>query len=211
MRSIAIAACGMWILTLPAFAQQPTVEAPTLAPVRIAFVDFQRVAAESAEGKASTLKVQALIQRRTAELQEKTKALESAKQKSQESGPLSQAARTQAQKDIDRLNVEIERLKQDAKKEIQDAQQQLFRELQKKVGPILDAMIKEKAIQVVFNAGQVATFLVDSTLDITQDLIKRFDSVTGMPAAPATTGVKEPAAGAKPAAEPPPVGKPTKP
>jgi outer membrane protein len=186
MRSIVIAAYGMWIFIPSAFAQQPTVGAPTLAPVRIAFVDFQRVAAESAEGKASALKVQALIQRKTAELQEKTKALESAQQKFQESGQLSQAARTQAQKDVDRLNVEIERLKQDANKEIQDVQQQLLRELQKKVGPILDAMIKEKAIQVVFNAGEVATFLVDPTLDITQDLIKRFDSAAGKPAAPAT-------------------------
>jgi Skp family chaperone for outer membrane proteins len=206
MRSIAIA-YGMWIFALPVFAQQRTVDAPTLAPVRIAFVDFQRVAAESAEGKASALKLQALIQRKTAELQEKTKALESAQQKFQESGRLNQAARTQAQKDVDRLNVEIERLKQDASKEIQDVQQQLFGDLQKKVRPILDAMIKEKAIQVVFNAGEVATFLVDPTLEITQDLIKRFDSVTGMPAAPATTGVK-PAVGAK---DPSSVAKPTKP
>ena len=205
MRSIAIAAYGMCILVLPAFAQQPTVNAPTLAPVRIAFVDLRRVAAESVEGKASALKLQALIQRKTAELQEKTKALESAQQKFQEGGQLGQAARTQAQKDVDRLNVETERLKQDANKEIQHVQQQLFGELQKKVGPILDAMIKEKAIQVVFNAGEVGTFLVDPALDFTQDLMKRFDSVTGMPAAPAATGVKP---GAK---EPSSVAKPTKP
>lgn len=207
MRSIAIAAYGMWIFTLPALAQQPTVDAPTLAPVRIAFVDVQRVAAESAEGKTFALKTQALIKRKTAELQEKVKALESAQQRFQEGGPLSQATRTQAQKDVDRLNVEIERLKQDANKEIQDVQQQFFGDLQKKVGPILDAMIKEEAIQVLFNSAEVATFLVDPTLDITQALIKRLDSVTGMPAAPATTGVK-PAAGAK---EPSSVAKPTKP
>jgi hypothetical protein len=83
----------------------------------------------------------------------------------------------------------------------------LLGDLQKKVGPILDAMIKEKAIQVVFNAAAVATFLVDPTLDITQDLIKRLDSATGIPASPATTGVK-PATRAK---EPPSIAKPTKP
>jgi outer membrane protein len=209
MRSIVIAAYGMWVFTLPAFAQQPTVGAPTLAPVRIAFVDFQRVAAESAEGKASVLKVQALIQQKTSALQEKTKAFESAQQKLQEGGlSLSQVAHAQAQKDVDRLNVEIERLKQDANREIQNVQQQLFRELQEKVGPIIDMMIKEKGIHVVFNVGEVATILIDPTLDITEDLIKRFDSAAGKPAAPATIGVKAPAAGAG-AAEPSPVRKPT--
>jgi len=181
-----------------------------LVPVRFAFVDFQRVAAESTEGKASVLKLQALIQQRTAELQEKTKALESAQQKLQQGG-VSQnpAGRAETQKEVGRLNVAVERLKQDANREIQDAQQRLLRELQRKVGPIIDAIIKEKGLQVVFNAGEAATFLIHPTLDITEDVIKRFDSATENPATPAS-GVKAPTGAPKPA-EPSTVAKPTKP
>ena len=48
------------VLSAPAYAQ---VAAPAPPPLRMAFVDLQRIAAESTEGKAASAKVQALTQK----------------------------------------------------------------------------------------------------------------------------------------------------
>jgi Skp family chaperone for outer membrane proteins len=76
----------------------------------MAFIDLQRIAAESNEGKAASGKVQELTKKKTAELQDKTKALQANQQKLQQGGAvLNEAARAQTQREIDRLTVEIDR------------------------------------------------------------------------------------------------------
>ena len=71
MRVIVAAACSVIVFSGPAFAQEPPTAAPPAqgqakpqAPLRMAFLDLQRVAAESSEGKAASGKVQALTQKK---------------------------------------------------------------------------------------------------------------------------------------------------
>jgi Skp family chaperone for outer membrane proteins len=182
-----------------AFAQAPAVVPPQQAPLRMAFLDLQRIAAESSEGKAASSKVQALTQKKSAELQEKTKALQGNQQKIQQGGAvLNDAARAQTQKEIDRLTVEIDRFQEDANAEVQELQQSLQAEFQEKLRPIVDAVVKELAIGLLFSAGDAGAIYVDPSLDITGEVIKRFDS-----AKPAPASTAKPAPTAKPAAEKP--------
>ena len=186
------------VLGAPAFAQ---VAAPPPPPLRMAFVDLQRIAAESTEGKTASGKVQALTQKKSVELEQKTKSLQANQQKLQQGGAvLSEAARAQAQKEVDRLTVEIDRFQQDANAEVQELQQQLQGDFQEKLRPVLDGVVKELGIGLLFSAGDAGAIFIDPTLDITGDVIKRFDV-----AKPAAAGAKPaptpaPAAGAKPAA-----------
>jgi Skp family chaperone for outer membrane proteins len=127
------AVLSVMVLSVPALAQQPVVSAPAPAPLKMAFVDLQRVAAESNEGKAASGKVQGLTQKKTAELTEKTKSLQSNQQKLQQGGAvLNEAARAQAQREVDRLTVEIDRFQQDAQAEVQELQEQLQGEFQRR-------------------------------------------------------------------------------
>jgi outer membrane protein len=168
----------------------------------MAFLDLQRIAAESSEGKAASGKVQALTQKKSAELQEKTKALQGNQQKLQQGGSvLSDAARAQTQREIDRLTVEIDRFQEDANAEVQELQQSLQAEFQEKLRPVVDAVVKELAIGLLFSAGDAGAIYVDPSLDITGEVIKRFDSgkypaAATPPAAPAA----KPAPGAAPPA-----------
>jgi Skp family chaperone for outer membrane proteins len=183
------------VLSAPAYAQ---VAAPPPPPLRMAFVDLQRIAAESTEGKAASAKVQALTQKKSAELSEKTKALEANQQKIQQGGAvLSADVRAQAQKEIDRLTVEIDRFQQDANAEVQELQQQLQADFQEKLRPVLDGVVKELGIGLLFSAGDAGAIFIDPSLDITGDVIKRFDV-----AKPSTAKPAAPTAGAKPAAPP---------
>ena len=203
---------SVMVLGASAFAQAPppaTAVPPQQAPLRMAFLDLQRIAAESNEGKAASSKVQALTQKKSAELQEKTKALQSNQQKLQQGGAvLSEAARAQTQREIDRLTVEIDRFQEDANAEVQELQQSLQGEFQEKLRPVVDAVVKELAIGLLFSAGDAGAIFVDPSLDITAEVIKRFDSgkyaaaPTAKPAAPST---------AKPAAPAPSTAKPAPP
>jgi outer membrane protein len=177
-----------------AFAQTPppaTAVPPQQAPLRMAFLDLQRIAAESAEGKVASGKVQELTKKKSAELQDKTKSLQTNQQKLQQgSAVLNDAARAQTQKEIDRLTVEIDRFQEDANAEVQELQQQLQGEFQERLRPIVDAIVKELAIGLLFSAGDAGAIYVDPSLDITGEVIKRFDA----------TATTKPAASAKPAA-----------
>jgi outer membrane protein len=205
------------VLGAPAFAQAPAVTAPPAAPMRMAFVDLQRIAAESVEGKVASGKVQALTQKKSAELAEKTKALQANQQKLQQGGAvLNEAARAQAQKEVDRLTVEIDRFQQDANAEVQELQQQLQADFQEKLRPVLDSVVKELAIGLLFSYGDAGAIFIDPSLDITPEVIKRFDAAK--PAPPAAAGAKpaapataKPTAPATPPAAPPATQKPAAP
>lgn len=214
MRVTVAAAWSVIVLSGPAFAQEPPAAVPPASPqakpqaaLRMAFLDLQRVAAESSEGKAASGKVQALTQKKQGELAEKNKALQANQQKLQQGGAvLNEAARAQTQKEIDRLTVEIDRFQQDASAEVQELQQQLQGEFQEKLRPVVDALVKELAIGLLFSASDAGAIYVDPSLDITPEVIKRFDAAGG--AKPATPA---PASPAKPAAPAPSTQKPAVP
>ncbi|MSO55434.1 MAG: OmpH family outer membrane protein [Acidobacteria bacterium] len=220
------AAFSVMMLSGVAFAQAPPAvsapPAPAPAPLRMAFLDLQRIAAESNEGKAANGRVQAVTQRKGAELQEKTKALTSNQQKLAQGGAvLNEAARAQAQKEIDRLTIEIDRFQQDANAEVQEMQQALQNEFQEKLRPIVDGLVRELSIGLLFSVGDAGALYVDPSLDVTAEVIKRFDAakpaVAVKPAAPATAkpaaaaGTKPPAPPTPPATAPPATQKPAAP
>jgi outer membrane protein len=205
------AAFGVMMLSGSALAQAPPAvsapPAPAPAPLRMAFLDLQRIAAESNEGKAANGRVQAYTQKKGAELQEKTKALQSNQQKLAQGGAvLNDAARAQAQKEIDRLTIEIDRFQQDANAEVQEMQQQLQNEFQEKLRPIVDELVRELSIGLLFSVGDAGAIYVDPSLDVTPEVIKRFDAAKPAAAKPAPAATAKPAApaGAKPPAPPTP-------
>jgi Skp family chaperone for outer membrane proteins len=173
--------------TPPAATQKPATP-PAVPPrpypegAKIAFVNIPRIATESAEGKASTARVQALQQKKLAELTAKNKQVETAQAKLSSGGLLSEEARAATQKEIDKLQVEIQRLQQDADAELQDLQQQLQLDFQRKLTPVIQQLAAEKGLHMILpDSGLV---WADLGLDLTVEIIKRFDA--------ATTGVKAP-------------------
>jgi outer membrane protein len=184
----------------PAAPQAPT-PAPAAAPPRefpagakIAYVVLQRIANESADGRVATTRIQALQQKKAAELNDKNKQLTTAQQKLEKEGSvMSLTAQTDLQKQIERLNLEVQRFTQDAQQEVQELQQQLQAEFQQRLEPVLQAVAQEKGLQFVFNGPDAGLVWADAALDISTDVIRRLDA-SKPPAAPA----KPPAAPTKP-------------
>ena len=167
-------------------APAPAPPRPFPEGARIAFVVLQRIANESAEGKAATARIQALQQKKAAELNEKNKQLQTAQQKLEmEASVLSGTAAAELQKQVERLQVEIQRFTQDAQAEVQELQQQLQQEFQQRLEPVLRELGREKGLHFIFNGPDAGLVWADNALDVSGDVIQKLDA-------------QKPAAGAKP-------------
>ncbi len=176
----------------PAAAQPAPAPAPAPAPIpfpagaKIGFVNLQAIAQMTTDGKAAAGRVQALAQKKQTEGAEKAKALQANQQKLQASGNvMSDAARQQLEKEIEKQTVDGQRFEQDAQAELNDLQQQLQQEFQRKLLPVLEAVSKEKGIQVLFSAGDAGVIWIEPGIDLTLEAVKRMDAAPKPPPAPA--------------------------
>jgi outer membrane protein len=155
----------------------PTPPRPFPEGSKVAYVVLQRIANESSEGKSATTRIQALQQKKAAELNDKQKQLQGAQQKlEKESSVLSSTAAGELQKQVERLQVEIQRFTQDAQQEVQELQQALQQEFQVKLEPVLQEIGKEKGLHFIFNGPDAGLVWADAALDISSDVIKKLDA-----------------------------------
>jgi outer membrane protein len=172
----------------PAVAPQAAPAPPAKFPegAKYAFINIQRIASESSEGKSSSLRIEALRAKKASDLTEKNKTVE-ALQAKQRSAVMSEAAAAQVQKDIDKTQVDIQRMTQDAQAELQDLQNELQLDFQRKVGPVIEAVAREKGLQLLFSQGDSGLVWADQGLDLTAEVIRRLDAASAAapkPAAP---------------------------
>lgn len=172
-------------------AQAPPAPKPFPQGAKVAYVVLQRIANESADGRVATTRIQALQQKKAAELNEKNKQLTAAQQRLEKEGAvMSPAVAAELQKTIEKLNVEVQRFTQDAQAEVQELQQTLQQEFQQRLEPVLQQVATDMGLQFVFNGPDAGLVWADAALDISGEVIKKLDS-----AKPATT---KPAAPTKP-------------
>jgi outer membrane protein len=225
---IGAAALCVMLAAAPAFAQAPAAQAPAApaapapqaptapptpaaprpfpAGTKYAFINIQRIAAESAEGKALAGRVQTLNQQKVNELNEKNKQLQAAQQKLEAGASvLSPTAAAQLQKEVERLQVDIQRFTEDAQQEVTQLQTQLQEEFQMKLSPVVQQVATEKGLHLLFSAADAGIVWADLSLDITGEIIQRFD------AAAKTAGTAAPKPAPAPAAAPPAAGAPAAP
>ena len=161
----------------PAPAATPQPPRPFPEGAKIAYVDLQRIAQSSAEGKAAASKLEELKKQKTAELTEKNKALEGLRTKLQQGGTvLSDSARSQLEKDIDKQTREIQFLQQSAQAEFEQLEQELNQDFQRKLNPILDQVSKEKGLHMLFSIRDNGAVWADTGLDLSDEIVKRFDA-----------------------------------
>jgi outer membrane protein len=197
----------------PAAQQQPPLTTPSGQPpqpfpqtVRVGVIDMLRVFGDTAWGKGAQTRIDSLGQKKTAELSERNKKLQSDNQKL-ETGMLNDAARKETQASIARQEKELQRAQQDAQEEFNQLRQEVQESFNAKLGPILQTLVSEKKITMLFRTTDSGLVFFDQSLDLTAEVIKRFDAVNP-PTASATPSTPAPGAPAAtptpPASTPPP-------
>ena len=216
------AVLSVLLMAAPTFAQAPAGQTPApaapapqapaaaVAPAprpfpegtKYAVINIQRIANESAQGKAATGKVQALNQQKVNELNEKNKQLQATQQKLEAGASvLSANAAAQLQKEIERQQIDIQRFTEDAQQDLNALQQQLQGEFEQRLTPIIAAVAQERGLHFIFSAADAGLVWGDPSLDLTTEVIARFDKANPAPAA-AAPAAPRPAAPAPAAPRP---------
>jgi outer membrane protein len=160
--------------------------------MRVGVIDMLRVFGDTAWGKTAQQRIDSLGQKKTAELSERQKKLATDNQKL-ETDVLNEAARRETQASVQRQEKELQRAQQDAQEEFNQLRQEVQESFNAKLGPILQTLVNEKKITMLFRTTDSGLVFFDQSLDLTAEVIKRFDAVN--PAAASTTpGTSTPAA-----------------
>lgn len=167
---------------------QPPAPRPFPQGAKVAYVVLQRIANESADGRVATTRIQALQQKKAAELTSKQQQLAGLQAKLEKEGSvMSASVAADLQKQIEKINVEVQRFTQDAQAEVQELQQSLQQEFEQRMTPVLQAVAVEMGLQFIFNGPDAGLVWADPALDISGEIIKKLDSAkpaTAKPAAP---------------------------
>ncbi len=174
----------------PAAAQPaPAAQAPRPFPegAKFAFVDIQAVASNSAEGKSATAKLDDLKKKKNADLLAKNTSLKALQDKLTAGGTvMNDAARGQLEKDIEKVQRDLQFAQQDAQTELTDMTNQLQAEFQEKLNPVLEAVRAEKGLQMIFSIRDSGVVAAEAGLDLSSEVVRRFDAAGKTTAAPAT-------------------------
>jgi outer membrane protein len=165
---VAVAIAG---LSVPLFAQS--------APMRLAVIDVQRVLATSTAGKQAYEKLKKLQDERVAraqKLDEETKALENEINTKKLS--LSEDKLNDMQKALSDRKIAMQRYAQDADREVSEARDRELAALEAKIKPIIDQIGKEMGLAAIFNKFESGLVYASEAIDITDTVIKRFDTAS---------------------------------
>jgi Skp family chaperone for outer membrane proteins len=166
-----------------ASAQQPPRPFPEGA--KVAFVDIQAIASNSVEGKSASSKLDAFRKKTNDALVAKSTSLKAMQDKLSSGGSvMNDQARSQLEKEIEKGQRELQFAQQDAQTELTDMTNQLQAEFQEKLNPVLEQVRAEKGLLMIFSIRDSGIIAVDVGLDLSAEVVKRFDSAVKTPPAP---------------------------
>ena len=179
-------------------------------PTKIGVLEVQRIVAESAVGKESLARVQRVQAAKQEELTKRQNDLRDLEKKIQDqSKALSEESLDKLQKDYQAKALEFKRAQDDAQRELEELQRKELGELEKKVMPVIDTVAKEQGYYLVFNKFQSGLLFADTSSDMTDAVITKFNSqIASAPKADAKAPAKPAAAAAPAPAKPAPAPAP---
>jgi outer membrane protein len=178
--------------------------APAPTSIRVAVIDVERLVRDSALGKEAFGRVKRISDDKKAENDRLQKELRDIEQKLSTQGQsLSDDKREQLQKQYNEKSIDYKSFTEKASRDLDQAQKKELADLERRVFPIITQLGKERGYTLIFNKFQSGLVFADDAADITEDVLKRFNTTVAVP----------PAAAAKPsapaAAAPAPTKKPS--
>jgi len=150
---------------------------PAAAQNKIAVIDVQRVVTESDPGKEVMQRLKALTDAKSQEgqaLQQQFAALQ--EQFNKQRFTVSEARQAEMSKEIEDQQIAIRRFQDDAQREVQEAQRRELGGLEERILPIINQVGQEQSFTLIFNKFQSGLVYADETVDITDEVIRRFNT-----------------------------------
>jgi outer membrane protein len=169
-------ALAMVAMAATAWAQQPSTAAQ--APkFPVAVIDVNLLVQDSAAGKEAMARLHKAQNDKVAQRKKLTDELDGLqKQLETQRTTLTDAKIAQLQKEIEDKGVALKRFDDDAQQELQEAQKKELDSLEKQIMPIIREVGREMKYQLIFNKFQSGLVYADDSVDITDLVLKRFNT-----------------------------------
>lgn len=175
----------LFVLAASLAASASAQSAPGAAPtVRVAVIDVERLVRDSALGKEAFGRVKKVNDEKKAEADRLQKDLRDLEQKLAAQGQsLTDDKREQLQKQYQEKAIDFKSFQEKATRDLDQAQKKELADLERRVFPIISQLGKERGFTLIFNKFQSGLVYADDASDITEDVLKRFNTQVAVPAA----------------------------
>jgi outer membrane protein len=147
------------------------------ADLKIAYVDIQKVVAESAAGKSAGEKFKGDVKKAEDSLMKEKNSVEKLGETlEKQSAMLSEDSRREKEKDFLRRKRDYERLLKDQQTELQIKEAELKNEILSLLIPIIQKYGKENGYSIIFGKSDVLLLYASESLDITDKITAILDS-----------------------------------
>jgi outer membrane protein len=153
----------------------------SLLAQKIAVINFDRVVAESADGRAAGVELQAYFDELSSNLQQQQTDLnELQEQLATQERVLSPTALAQLNRNIQAAQTRLTRDTEDADMEMQAKQDELLLPVFEKAQAVFEQYAQEQDFTMIFNAAAPQSGLVyaANSIDITNEIIRRMDAAS---------------------------------
>jgi outer membrane protein len=166
---------NVWSVVLTGLAIAAAV--PAAAEIKIAVIDVQRVVAESDPGKGSLQKLKVLQDQKLEQGKGVQQAMDALRdQYNKQRFTLSDEKLRDLEKQIEDKGIELKRFQDDAARELDEARRRELDALEQKIMPLINLIGKERGLTLIFNKFQSGLVYADETTDITDEVIRRFNT-----------------------------------
>lgn len=170
---------------------------PAFAQAKIATVDLQRAINEVSEGATAKKKLESMMAEKEsaiAKMQKNLETMQSELEKQQVI--LSDAARKQKEEELYMANMQFQQAYQRSQGEMQQAYMGAMETLIGKMKPLVGTIATEKGYTIVIETNEGGVYYSSPTIDITDELIKRYNAANPAaagtaPKSPTTTAPKK--------------------
>ena len=168
-RKMAAPLIALFVLSFAAagFAQQ----------LKVGVVNSQNAFNTSLEGKKAQAQLQDKDNKIKADLAKLDNEIKQLQTKlSTQQMTLTNEAAVQIQSDIDKKTTSRKRMEEDATRDMQQIQYALIQRIRGEMVGIIEAIAKEKGYDLVLDLGASGIVFFNPTIDITEEVIKRYDA-----------------------------------
>jgi len=163
--------CGVWLLAAAALAL------PAAAQTSVAVIDVQRVVTDSDPGKEALQRLRVLQDEKIAEGRNLQTDLEALREQfNKQRLTLSEQKLAEMSGQIEDKTIALQRFEDDAKRSLEEARRTTLGNLEERIMPIINQIGKERGFTLIFNKFQSGLVYADDAVDITDDVIRRFNT-----------------------------------
>jgi outer membrane protein len=159
---------------------------------RIAFVNSQEILYQTDEGKEGLAEFQNYVNQQQQEFNKRNQELTNLQEDYQtKRGTLSPDAASEMERQIQQKQVALKRFQEDIQEDLNQRQDRLMQRISEKVQQVISDYAKEKSYDAIFMRDQSQAW-VNPALDVTSDIIARYNQRFPAKSTPAATPQQSP-------------------